>query len=136
MTRIALFGAAVAALTATAAFAQAPAAPQPAPASMTRAQMQQMIQDRFKAMDANHDGALTQDELTAGGGDAQRATAMMQRMDTNHDGKITLDEITARQMAAFDAADTNHDGTLTAEERAAAMAKMQQPAPAAPAAPH
>jgi Ca2+-binding EF-hand superfamily protein len=133
MTRIALFGAAVAALTVTAAFAQAPAAPQSAPAPVTRAQMQKMIQDRFNQMDANHDGALTPNEL---GADAERAAAMMQRMDTNHDGKITLDEITARQMTAFDAADTNHDGTLTPEERAAAMAKMQQPAPAAPAAPH
>jgi hypothetical protein len=135
MTRTAFLGAAVAALTATAAFAQAPAAPQPDAGPMTRAEMQQRLQQRFAQMDANHDGAITQDELAASS-DPQRAAAMMQRMDTNHDGKITLDELMARQMAAFDAADTNHDGVLSPEERAAAMSRMQQPAPAAPAAPH
>lgn len=133
MTRIAFFGAAVAAMTASVALAQAPAAPGP----MTRAEMQQRVQQRFAQMDTNHDGSLTQAELVAAGVDANMATAMMQRMDTNHDGKITLEELTARQLAAFDAADTNHDGILTPEERAAAMAKMQpQAAPAAPAAPH
>jgi hypothetical protein len=143
MTRIVLFGAAVAALTATAAFAQpAPApqpapqaAPQPAPGPMTRAQMQQMTQQRFAEADANHDGAITQDEMLAAGADAQRAASTMQRMDANHDGKLSLDELTARQLAAFDAADANHDGIVTPEERAAAMARMQPPAPA-PAAPH
>ena len=136
MTRTILFGAAVAALTATAAFAQPPAPPQAAPGPMTRAQMQQMTQQRFTEADANHDGSISQEEMVAAGADAARAAATMQRMDANHDGKISLDELTARQMAAFDAADTNHDGIVTPEERAAAMARMQAPAPAAPAAPH
>ena len=132
MTRIVLFGAAVAALTASVAFAQAPAAPGP----ITRAEMQQRVQQRFAQMDTNHDGALTQEELVAAGVDANGAAAMVQRMDTNHDGKLTLDELMARQLAAFDAADTNHDGTLTPEERAAAMAKMQQQAAGPAPAPH
>jgi hypothetical protein len=134
MTRIALFGAAIAALTAASVSAQPAAAPAQGP--MTRAQMQASVQQQFAQMDANHDGFITQDEMVAGGTDAQRAAAMMQRMDTDHDNKLSLAELSARRLAAFDAADTNHDGILSPEERAAAMARMQTPAPAAPAAPH
>jgi Ca2+-binding EF-hand superfamily protein len=138
MTRIALFGAAIAALAAASASAQpaAPAAPAaPAQGPITRAQMEAGVQQRFAQMDANHDGFVTADEMVGAGGDTQRAAAMMQRMDSNHDGKLSLAELTASRLAAFDAADTNHDGILTPEERAAAMARMQTPAPA-PATPH
>jgi Ca2+-binding EF-hand superfamily protein len=134
MTRTALIGAAIAALAAMPALAQqGGGGPNAGP--ITRAQMQQMTQQRFAQMDANHDGFVTPDEMTAAGGDAQRAAAMLQRLDTNHDGKISLDEMTANQMRRFDAADANHDGVLTPEERQAATARMQQQAPQAPQAP-
>jgi hypothetical protein len=137
MTRIALFGAAIAALAAAGVSAQpapptpaAPAAPVQGP--ITRAQMEAGVQQRFAQMDANHDGFVTADEMVGAGGDTQRATTMMQRTDANHDGKLSLAELTASRLAAFDAADANHDGILTPEERAAAMARMQAPAPATP----
>jgi hypothetical protein len=117
MTRIAIFVAAVAALTVTGAFAQGPAASRDAP--VTRVAMQEEIQRRFAQMDANHDGVVTEDELGA------RSAATMKRMDTNHDGKITLAELLAPKLAAFDAADTNHDGILSPEEAYAARVRMQ-----------
>jgi EF hand len=117
VTRIAVFVAAVAALTVTGAFAQGPAASRDAP--VTRVEMQEEVQRRFAQMDANHDGVLTEDELDP------RSAAAMKRLDTNHDGKITLAEAMAPKMAAFDAADTNHDGILTPEEREAARARRQ-----------
>jgi len=102
------------------------AQPAGAPASppSTRAEMQQSIQARFAARDANHDGFLTPDEL------GENGAMMIERLDADHDGKISLAEAIAASLARFDAADTNHDGTLSPEERAAAMAQMGQPQPA------
>jgi hypothetical protein len=121
---------------AAAAFAGLAAAPllaQPAGTPMqppsTHAEMVQRTQERFAAADANHDGFLTADEL------GERGPMMVQRADADHDGKISLAEATAASLARFDAADTNHDGILSPEERAAAMAAMGQPAPAAQPAP-
>jgi hypothetical protein len=44
-----------------------------------------------------------------------------EEVDANGDGKITQDEITAFSKARFDAADTDQDGVLRAEEMAAQM---------------
>lgn len=94
--------------------------------------------DRFAQMDANHDGAVTKDELqaymaarmAARGDGAERhgggmggiggmGAMMFDRFDTNHDGRITLDEAKADAAARFDQMDTNHDGVLSPDERAA-----------------
>ena len=126
MTKFFLAGAALAALAAFPVSAQPPAAG-PAPRAegpVTRAQFQQEIEARFKEMDANHDGVLTENELGPNG------ARMMARLDANHDGKVTLEEMVAAGLARFDRMDANHDGTVTPEERAAfrdAMrARMQQ----------
>ena len=134
MNKLFLAGTALAALAAFPVSAQPPAngpgAPQ-AQGPVTRAEMQQEIESRFKEIDANHDGALTESELGPNG------ARMMPRLDTNHDGKITLDEMVASGLARFDRADANHDGTVTPEERAAlrdAMrARMQRDAGEQPA---
>jgi len=102
--------------------------------AITRVQMQERIEARFRAMDANHDGVLTADELGANG------ARMMRRIDRDHDGRVTLAELTEAMLARFDRADTNHDGILTREERAAfrgarrdRMEETADPAAAAPA---
>lgn len=121
MNKFFLAGVALAALAAFPVSAQPPAG---APAGagdgpVTRAQMQQDVEQRFKAMDANHDGVLTENELGPNG------ARMMQRLDTNHDGKVTLDEMIAATLARFDRADANHDGVVTPEERAAYVEQMR-----------
>ncbi len=96
----------------------------------TRAEAEARAQMVFDQLDANHDGAITQDEVatfTRLMGDNVRMVARVTRMfgdaDANHDGKLTAAEAKAHADAAFDAADTNHDGTLTPEERQAARAR-------------
>lgn len=126
MKTFTLAGLAIAALVAVPASAQQPRPGAGADAPMTRAGLQQRIQEQFNTHDTNHDGFLAGDEL---GPDAQ---PMLARLDANHDGKISLEEATAATMSRFDAADTDHDGTLSPAEREAAMARMQQQ-PAAPA---
>lgn len=93
----------------------------------TRVEAEARAQMVFDQLDANHDGAITQDEIatfTKLMGDNTRMVGRVTRMfgdaDANHDGKLTAAEAKAHADAAFDAADTNHDGTLTPEERQAA----------------
>lgn len=123
------------------ALAQAPGAP----AAMTRADAEARVRTMFETVDANHDGSLTEDELSAfrdkmrerrNVGDAARGErapggrgmgammrpGMFEQADADHDGKLTQQEMTAASLARFDAADANHDGTVTPEERQAMRA--------------
>jgi len=140
-------GAAFAVLAATPVLAQPPAGGAGAPAvpggpggmmrgPQTRAEVQQMVQDRFARADANHDGFVTREELDAamaaeGRGAGGRGPGrggrgnMFDRADANHDGKLTADELAAPFLARFDRVDANHDGTISPEEREAAMAAMR-----------
>jgi Ca2+-binding EF-hand superfamily protein len=105
-------------------------APRSMPASQTKEEAEQRAQMVFDQLDANHDGAITQDEIAAFTkmmGDnpriVGRVTSMFTEADANHDGKLTAAEAKARADAAFDAADTNHDGVLSPEERLAAKTR-------------
>jgi hypothetical protein len=137
MTRFALAGAAIAALTAASAFAAPPAstpAPVPAPQahapgpqgtmggeeSRTRAQVQAETAAQFAQMDANKDGFVTAEELGDHGG-----PNMIERLDANHDGKLSLDEVNSRILQMFDMVDANHDGTVTPAERDAFRQAMR-----------
>ena len=91
---------------------------------------------QLEAMDANHDGAVSRDELvdtiTKQMGSAPPAPmvdGIMSAMDTDHDGKITLAEATAAQSAMFDRMDANHDGSVTPEEMMAMQQQMQAQKP-------
>lgn len=42
---------------------------------------------------------------------------MFKTADANRDGKVSLQEVTAKALQHFDAMDANHDGTLSTEER-------------------
>jgi hypothetical protein len=72
----------------------------------------------FDRIDANHDGVVTQSEVTA------FTDARLKEFDGNHDGQITRAEFdTARQAkraerqeAFFKRLDTNGDGSLSEEE--------------------
>jgi Ca2+-binding EF-hand superfamily protein len=76
----------------------------------------------FAAIDANSDGKVTQEELTA------HRTAMFTAADSNSDGKLDAEELAARDLARFtetlpdrtarmlEHRDANGDGSLQADE--------------------
>jgi hypothetical protein len=86
---------------------------------------------RFKRLDANNDGKVTQDELFArtpvvgnsvlpSDRQVERQSAYFQRVDANKDGVVTLDEFMAQGDRNFARCDVNKDGkTDTAECRQA-----------------
>ena len=53
------------------------------------------------------------------GGRGPRMAEMFAAMDADSDGKVTQEELTAHRAAMFTAADSNGDGSLSAEELAA-----------------
>jgi len=85
----------------------------------------------FDRMDANADGALTEDEIAAMGQRAQgqggqgggRGAGMMARMfataDMDGDARITRDEMRTSATARFREQDRNGDGVVSADERPA-----------------
>jgi Ca2+-binding EF-hand superfamily protein len=73
----------------------------------------------FAMLDANKDGAITEDEMGPMG-------RMISRLDTDGNGKVTTEEFTEMQLRRFDRMDENHDGQLTKAERDAAMAAMRE----------
>jgi hypothetical protein len=90
-----------------------------------------MQKERFEAMDANHDGIVTKDELTAqiaarmgSAPPPERIDALFKTMDTDGDGKATAAEVTAAAEARFATMDANHDGTLSEDEFRAGMSQM------------
>lgn len=105
-----------AAAPALAAPAQAPAqrAPATAQAMPTRAAVIQNLEATFKAVDLNHDGVLSQQELASA-----EARNQQER----------LTEIRARVAAEFTRFDTNKDGQISQAEFMAAAAIPQPPTP-------
>ena len=76
---------------------------------------------RFKRLDANNDGKLTQDELFArtpavgnsvlpSDRQVERQSAYFQRVDANKDGVVTLEEFMAQGDRNFARCDVNKDG--------------------------
>jgi Ca2+-binding EF-hand superfamily protein len=130
-----------AALAATPVLAQ----PAPAPKPIARADYIKSIDARFAAMDLNHDGKISRDELVAQQQkDLQNANAKIRhdlevkfrQLDTNKDGKLSLDEFLAAAPTLRTAAtpdqllqslDTNHDGKVSPEEfRAPELARFNK----------
>lgn len=71
------------------------------------------------ALDKNGDGRITPDELqspeTPGASPEELVTRLM-AFDKNGDGILVPDELPARMQNLFERADTNHDGKLTPDE--------------------
>lgn len=78
-----------------------------------------MLRMRLSNADANNDGKVTKDELSAAFGKmgAQNmADRFMQRFDIDGDGALTSDEIQTRQKRMFARLDRNGDGKLELNE--------------------
>ena len=98
--------------------------PQGGPGGMrmpqNRAEIQQMIQDRFAAADADRDGFVSPAELGGpGAGQGGRGGNRFARIDANKDGKLSLDELSGQMLARFDRIDADRDGTISDKEREA-----------------
>jgi hypothetical protein len=133
--RISLIAAAVA-LPASAQAAPAKAAPAQAaaPQQVTKADFLKDVDTRFNAIDANHDGVITKEEIAAAQAKAlqqaqaaedQRMEAEFKKLDTNKDGQLSFAEFkaaapalrvgeSADQMLA--SLDANKDGKVTKQE--------------------
>jgi len=113
-----------------------PAAAQAPMGPMTKADFMARGKAQLEALDANHDGSVSRDELVAaitkqmgGPPPAAMVDGIMSMMDTDHDGKIGMAEAVAVQSAMFDKMDTNHDGNVTPEEMMAMQQQMQAQKP-------
>jgi Ca2+-binding EF-hand superfamily protein len=107
---------------------------QAAPKPVSRADFVKTIDGRFNALDTNHDGKVTKDELaaqqqrelqTAKARIAQQLQAKFKQLDTNKDGQLSLQEFMAAAPAVHSSEtpdqilqqfDSNHDGKITADE--------------------
>jgi Ca2+-binding EF-hand superfamily protein len=79
---------------------------------------------RFDAMDTNHDGWLSQDELAAGlpNWRARRFLPLMfGQFDADGDGRVTRVEFAKAPTPVFDRADANGDGVVSQAEVKAAQ---------------
>ncbi|MEO5773497.1 MAG: calcium-binding protein [Sphingomicrobium sp.] len=133
-----LLGVAAAAVFATVAVAQVRIPSPQAANTTTRAEVTAKVQQHFARVDANHDGAITQDELQAVGkarpnrmGAARNGGGFFERLDSNRDGQVTRGEFDAARAARaqqraggqerrgegmFARLDTNRDGAITRAE--------------------
>ena len=75
----------------------------------------------FEAMDANHDGKVTADEMTAaqpkvGSKSGMSSADKIKAIDTNGDGVLSAEEHVAGSTMMFEKMDKNRDGQLTKGE--------------------
>ena len=113
-----------------------PVAAQAPAGALSKGDFMVQAKAQFDGLDADHDGAVSRDELiamiTKQAGSAPPAAVIdsfMGMMDANHDGKISTDEWAAVQGATFDRIDANHDGTLTPDEMSTAQERLQAQKP-------
>jgi Ca2+-binding EF-hand superfamily protein len=93
-------------------------------ATVSRADAEKSADARFDKIDANHDGAVTAEEMAATPEGRMRRGRGLGRADADGDGKLTKAEFQAALMRRFDMADADHDGQLTKAERDDARAQM------------
>lgn len=98
------------------------------------AEIQQQRKAEADALDANHDGKLSFDELVAGElREVQprieaRVKARIEALDTDGDGMLSAAELATPPMGMrmFERLDADNDGTVTEEEMKAAHDRMQE----------
>jgi Ca2+-binding EF-hand superfamily protein len=96
---------------------------------ITRAEFQTVLAQRFRQIDRNGDGFLSQDDVPEGlrrmHPSTPRLNQWLKRFDANHDGKVSLTEFITGAMKLFDEANTKHDGVVDRAEAAAEVARVR-----------
>lgn len=105
-------------------------------ATVTRAEAEARIGERFAELDTDKDGTLTAAEFSAGRqGSGRRGGGLgggglagggMGRLDADGDGKLAKSEYVGSMLSRFDRLDANQDGQLTKAERDEARARMME----------
>jgi len=80
---------------------------------LTLAEFQDSMVERVMRLDGDKDGALSREEVAAGGDGAR----MIGMADSNRDGRVTPAEIRAGAAFMFRQMDQNRDGRVTEDER-------------------
>ena len=96
--------------------------------TLSEAELQAPMAERFAAADADGDGNLTAEEIVAMAEGrradrmAERAERMIARFDANEDGVLSAEELATppAPQSAFERLDADGDGTISEEEFAAA----------------
>lgn len=89
------------------------------PSVTSRADFGGLIERRFRRLDTNGDGKLSQTELPA------RLAGRIARYDTNKDGQLDSGEWGKMLLERFDRQDANKDGSVTTDERQAMRAERR-----------
>lgn len=87
--------------------------------ALSRAEIEAGASARFAAIDANHDGQATVEEIRAYREQrrAERQAARLARIDSDGDGRISEAEFVARRLEQLQRLDRNDDGVLDARDR-------------------
>ena len=87
--------------------------------AVSRAELEAGAAARFAAIDANHDGQATVEEIRAYREQqrAERQARRLKRLDQDGDGRISEAEFVARRLAQMERLDRNGDGVLDASDR-------------------
>ncbi len=83
--------------------------------AVSLAELQTPRTERFRAQDANQDGALTFEEFTTRP-EGLRGQRLLKRFDSDGDEAVSQDEIDAALARRFERTDRNGDGVLSPEE--------------------
>jgi hypothetical protein len=90
--------------------------------TLTREELTAEVGKVFQGYDRNHDGKLSSDEYSGPGGVRSAMGGFVKQhaseLDVDGDGFITLKEMQATATRMFDKTDANHDGKLSPEETA------------------
>lgn len=126
MKGMAMMAAALAACVTIPALAQGGPPPDPyGDATVTKADVQKRMGERFDQFDADRNGSLTPEERRAGFGGAARGGGGPGGPG-GAQGPQTKAEYVAAQLQRFDRQDADHDGQLTKAERDAFRQQMLQ----------
>ena len=110
MTRYTIVAALAAAGLCGAAHAQSPRPDPWGDATVSRADEQKQAEERFDALDTDHDGSLSAKEQAAAQNQRGPGGGGLRRADTDGDGKVGKQEYVAAQLRRFDMQDADKDG--------------------------